>query len=162
MKFLAYLSLFVITTSVSLANDCNEIKNFTKQNFDRKTANEFEFYRCELINEEFGQIFDEDVSQPGSIEVQNSNACIALNKEGGGRVLVQDKNSGFELLTRSNFGNSNYGNTVFSAFIHDEEQSSMTRVDFDKQRLMARLSKWKIGVFRNKMLYNYQVQCQRI
>lgn len=162
MKSFVCLSIFVLSLSVSWANDCNGVKNFVKQSFDRKMVGEFEFYRCDQTNEELNQIFDENLSKPGSIEVSNSNACIALYKEGGGRVLVQDTNSGFELLTRSNFGNSNYGNTFFTASVHNEEESNITRVDFDKEKMLARLTKWKVGIFFNKMLYNYQVQCQRI
>ena len=162
LKLLVCFSIFVLSLPVSWANDCNEVKSFIQQNFDRKTSSEFEFYRCKMVNEEFGQIFDEDVSRPGSIEVVGSNACLALYKEGGGRILVQDKVSGFELLTRNNFGNGNSGNKIFTAIKHDEEESTITRVDFDKERVLGHLTKWKVGIFRNKMLYNYEVKCQRL
>lgn len=153
-----YSSLLLST--VANAGVCQEHIEYNIRKFAKS-----EVYQCRTTGAEIGPVFDENLSQPGSIRVSNSSACISLGYSASNMVmpvvLVQDKASGFELKKPTNVGNGIYGTTVISAFI-DAKEKTVTRADFDKQKMIARLTKWKTGLFSNTMIYNYNVACQRI
>lgn len=166
MKIFTLLLLNVFLSLTVHANTCADLKEFAIQNIPSSHLGTTELYQCKLSSENYGQIFSEESEKPGSIRVKKSSACITMTYTGIiPTVLVQDSASGFNLIKLDNSGNSVYGNSIVTAAIIDDENDTVTRVDFDKESKTGHLTKWKNGllsIFGNNMLYNYYIDCQGI
>lgn len=163
MKIVILLTFSVFLSITAKANTCADLKTFALKNIPSSNLGTTELYQCKLSKDNYGQIFSEEAEETGAIKVRKSNACITMTYTGIiPTVLVQDSASGFNLIKLDNIGNSVYGNSIVTAVIIDDNNDTVTRIDFDKERKVGHLTKWESGFFGNDMLYSYYIDCQGI
>ncbi len=166
MKKILCFAILFLSNSIAFAesSNCSGLEQYVKQNYPTTPTAINELYQCQKTAQGFEEFFTTDLGNEGSYKVSKSSACILLTYIDNSSVpliLVQDKITGFNFIKPTRTGNSSYGSSVMAAIINDVEKT-ITRVDFDKDKQVARLTKWSHRWYGNSMIYNYNVECNRI
>lgn len=160
MKKILIFTLVLSSLSAVASANCLNLEKLVNKKFSK-----VDLYQCKKSQQEFGQLFDEDLDEPGSIEVPVSEACIALGRDRADQVipavLAQDKKSGFGMIKFDTTLNSLLGSTLTASLI-DNDKDTVTRVDFNLENKIAHFTHWEMGWLGNTMLYNYTVECQKM
>ena len=135
-----------------------------------------ELYDCSTLAPAMGAVFDE-VTDTDAPQVLGTEACIVILRvaqDSLDEIAVFDPANDFELVRsfgnpKEGFASSRLGDRYDGTILfikhdigkHPDNWKYITRVNFDQQNGIARLYRWKLGLFTNKYTHDYTVQCLR-